>query len=127
MLFTMACASYAYHVNTRRPEDDPKKRKYHPIGILFAPITLPLLVLSLVTLFLLRVLIYGVLIVAFVIGLLFLRKSSLLAPIHKLIMRIGEALLQASAFLVGIMLRLFSYQPDRIKIPASQQGVMKVF
>ena len=120
MLVMMACAGYAYHVNARRAEDDPKKREYHPIGILFAPILLPLLVLSSVTLFLLRVLIYGVSIVLFVLALLLIRKSFLFAAMHKLIMRIGEPLLQVNTFLVRTMLRSLSYQQDRIKIPASQ-------
>src|SRR5512147_1829095 len=89
ILATMACAGYAYYVNTRRSEDDPKKRQYHPVGILFSPITLPLLLLSSAALFLLRVLIYGALIVLFTIALFIIRKPFLLAAMHKVIMRIG--------------------------------------
>lgn len=117
---TMACAGYAYYVNTKRLEDDPNKRKYHPAGILFAPITLPLLFLSSATLLLLRVLIYGALIVLFTIALFIIRKPFLLAAVHKLIMRIGETLLQAYTFLVSPTLRSLSHQPHRIRIPASQ-------
>lgn len=117
---TMACAGYAYYVNTERSEDDPKKRQYHPVGILFAPITLPLLLLSSAALLVLRVLIYGGLIVLFAIALLLMRKPFLLAAVHKVIMRIGETLLQAYTFLVSPTLRSLSHQPHKIRIPASQ-------
>ena len=41
MLVVTACAGYAYYVNSKRPDDDPKKRNYHPVAVILAPITVP--------------------------------------------------------------------------------------
>ena len=50
MLFILACAGYAYSVNSRRPASDPKKKDIHPAAILLAPVTWPLLLLGTIAL-----------------------------------------------------------------------------
>jgi hypothetical protein len=116
----MACAWYAYHINAKRSTDDPKKQKYHPVGILFAPITLPLLILSPLVLFILRVLTYAVVLILFPLALIAMRKPLILIWLQKFAMAIGNALLQANTLLLGLLPKHEVKQPTNIKIPASQ-------
>ena len=78
ILFVMACAGYAYLVDARRPADDPQKRNYHPVAIVFAPLTLPIFVVLSISIFMLRVLLYGVVLILLPILLITARKPFLL-------------------------------------------------
>src|SRR5215208_3962761 len=90
LFLTTACAGYAYYVNARRPADDPQKRNYPPIAILFAPVTVPILLLFAISIFILRVLVYGLFLILFVIALVLIRKPFLLTALHKTAMYIGN-------------------------------------
>jgi hypothetical protein len=99
-----ACAFYAYYVDSKRPDDDPEKKNYHPLAILFAPITFPILAVLSISLFLLRVLTYGIFVIFFVIAFIFLRKSSTLVQLQKSATGIGDRLMDANSFLVRFFL-----------------------
>ena len=120
LLILLACTAYAYYVNFKRSEDDPKKRKYHCAAIIFAPITLPILVPFYIFLFLLRVLIYGVFLILFSIALIFIHKPFILIALHKIATGIGEKLLEANTFLVRIFFGSSTDQTKNTKIPAKQ-------
>jgi hypothetical protein len=105
VVLTIACAGYAYYINSRRAEDDPQKRIYHPLGIIFAPVTLPALLLFSVSIFILRVLTYGVFLILFVIFLIVFRKPFLLTWLQKMATYIGNKLLEANTFLIKLFLK----------------------
>jgi hypothetical protein len=103
-LLTVTCSSFAYFVNSRRLDADPKKKNYHPFAILFAPITLPLLIISSVIFFILRMVTYGVFMVIFTFALIFIRKPFILEWVRKLALTIGDKLLEANTLLIRLFL-----------------------
>ena len=100
MVCLLACASYAYRVNTHRPSDDPKKRNFHFGAIFLAPITWPLFLFASTTIFFLRVLMYMAFLVFFTVALLIIRKPFILIWLDKIATRIGNKLLEANTFLI---------------------------
>ncbi|HLF74607.1 MAG TPA: hypothetical protein VI524_09685 [Anaerolineales bacterium] len=105
MLVITACAMYAYYVNSKRPDNDPKKKNYHPLAILLAPITFPLLIIFSVSIFILRVVTYGVFMVLFIFALIVIRKPFILEWLKKKATAIGDRLLEANTLLIRIFLR----------------------
>lgn len=103
MFFVTACAGYAYYVNSKRADDDPKKRNYHPLAIIFAPITLPLLIIFSISIFILRVLTYGIFLFLLIVALLVIRKPFLLVWLRKTATTIGDALLEANTLLFRLL------------------------
>ena len=98
------CAFLAYYVNSKRPDDDPKKRDYHPLAILFAPITLPLVVILGVSFYILRVATYGVFLVLYILALIFFRKPFILEWLKRTALKIGDLLMEVNSALVRIFL-----------------------
>ena|SRR5215216_625096 len=107
MTVVMVCAIYAYSVNSRRPDDDPKKKNYHLLAIFLAPITLPLLVVFSVSIFILRVVTYSVFLVIFIFALILIRKPFILEQLRKTVTFIGDRLLEANTFLIRLFLHQF--------------------
>ena len=104
MLVIMTCAFYTYHVNSKRPDDDPKKKDYHPLAILFAPITFPILAILYISFFILRVLVYGMFMVLFILALIVVRKPFILEAMQKIAIRVGDRLMEANSMLVRFFL-----------------------
>jgi hypothetical protein len=105
LLFTLilfACATYAYRLNAKRAADDPKKLDISFGVVLLAPLTWPLLLIGVISLFIIKALLYGVFLLLFTVALLFIRKSSLIAWLKKTAAWIGDRLLQANTFLIKI-------------------------
>jgi hypothetical protein len=105
MLIAFVCAGFAYRVDSKRAEDDPKKRHYSPTAILLAPFTFPLLIFGGISLFLLRALTYGIFLILFTIALIAFRKPFLLAWLRNTATRIGNGLLEANTLLIKLFLR----------------------
>lgn len=103
---------YAYHVNTRRAFDDPKKKNYSPYAPFIAPFTLPLLVLINVILFVLSSLAFGVFLVIFPITLLLFRKPFLIKWLLKQALKIGNWILSVNSWL----LRVTGFQSTSIRL-----------
>jgi hypothetical protein len=104
MAAVTACALYAYRVDSRRPDDDPKKKNYHPLAILFAPVTFPLLMVLIISLFLLRVATYGIFMILFILALIFFRKPFILDALRKTANSIGDRLLEANTIIIGFFM-----------------------
>src|SRR5688572_23486477 len=101
-VFTM----HAYSINSQRTADDPEKRNYRPRALVFVFFTWPILLPVLLSLFLLRVLFYGIFVIIFMIILLLIpREASEPTLLERKLARIGEALLDANAVLIKLMLR----------------------
>ena len=103
-LFITLCASIAYYADSRRSEDDPKKKNYHPLAIVFAPITFPIFLVLFIFLSLLRVLVYGAFTILFILMLILVRKPFILEPMQKIAIRIGDRLMEANTILVRFFL-----------------------
>lgn len=103
-IFIILCALIAYSVDSKRSVDDPKKKNYHPLAILFAPITFPIFFVLGISLFMLRVCVYGVFTILFVLALVFIRKSFVLEAIQKVAIRIGDRLMEANTILLRFFL-----------------------
>jgi hypothetical protein len=102
---SVLCATYAYYVDSKRLADDPKKKRYPPLAILLAPITLPLFRVLYILIFILRAVMYGVFLALFIFALIFLRKPFLLERLKKIALAIGNLLLEANTLLIRIFLR----------------------
>ncbi len=70
-LLAMLYAGYTYLVDARLPDDDPQKRKYHPIRILLAPVAFPFFLLYSILAFMMNALFFGLSLFVFAIGLAF--------------------------------------------------------
>ena len=105
MGFITACVMYAYYIDSKRPDDDPKKKNYHPLAILLAPITFPLFLVFYTSLFLLRVIAYAVFLVPFFFALIFIHKPVITEGLKKNATTIGDLLLDANTLLIKLFLR----------------------
>ena len=103
MAFMLICASYAYLVNARLAQDDPKKRDFHIGAIFLAPITWILFLLASITIFILRVVFYVLFLSLFTIAVLVIRKPFLFVWLDKIATRIGNKLLEANTFLIKVV------------------------
>jgi hypothetical protein len=102
-LIIIACAAYAYRVNLRRANDDPKKKKYNPFAILIAPFTLPFLIAFAIFVFIVEALAFGGFLLVFVIALIVIRKPFLFVLLDKTAMKIGEPLLKLNTYLLRLV------------------------
>ena len=114
-----ACAVYAYFANSRRPDDDPKKRDFEPAAILLVPFTWPLLLIAFLLLsilrllfFALRAIAYGIFLVLLTLVLLGKRKPFLFVLIDKIFTSIGNALMEANTFLIRLILYPWASGPN---------------
>ena len=103
-LLVTLCTTAAYYANSRRADDDPRKKNYHPLAILLAPITFPLFILFYASLFILRVVTYGVFLVLFFFALIFIRQSVVTEKLQKSATTIGDLLLEANTLLIRLFL-----------------------
>lgn len=99
-LFIIGCAGYAFRVNARLPQDDPKKRDFHFGAIFLAPITWLLFLLASITIFILRVIFYILFLMLFTIAVLAVRKPFLFIWLDKITTKVGNKLLEANTFLI---------------------------
>ena len=103
---------YAYSINSQRTAEDPEKRNYCPSALVIVFFTWPILLPALLSLFLLRVLFYGTFVIIFITILLLVpRERSEPTLLERKMARIGEALLDANAVLIRLMLRPWADEP----------------
>jgi hypothetical protein len=115
MLLATACTGYAYYIDSRRPNDDPKKRNYQLGAIFFAPFTWPFFLIVFISLFLIRALFYSFFLILFTISLIFFPQETYEpSGLEKMAARIGEALLEANTLLIKLFLRPWSDEPETI-------------
>lgn len=126
-LLTMACAAYAYAVNTRRANDDPQKRDFHPLAILLAPITLPFFAFVSIVVFILQALLFAVILVLFVAALIFSREPVIFRWIRKKALAIGNILLELNTALIGLFWKPGAAQPEMKKSPYSLAALTSRF
>jgi hypothetical protein len=114
-LLVTLCAGYAYSINAQRAQDDPEKRTYSLGAFVLVFFTWPVLLPLLISLFLLRVLLYGIFIMLFIIFLFIIPRESPKATWLEMKMgKIGDALLRANAFLIKLMVRPRAEEPETI-------------
>lgn len=114
MLISIVCAGYAYYVDLKRSDDDPKKRNYPALAVILAPITAPAVLVLSISIFVLRVLTYGVFMVLFILALIFLRKPFILEALRKFATTIGNGLMEANTILVRLLFSPWIDEPERI-------------
>jgi|SRR5215211_2405232 len=114
-LFVTACAAQAYSVNSQRSEDDPEKKDFRPGAMIFAFFTWPVLLPVVISLFLLRALLYGIFLIVFSVFLIILpREVSEPTWLELRITKIGDALLEANTFLIKLLLSPWANEPETI-------------
>ena len=101
-IFLFVCAGYAHRANARLANDDPKKQDYAPSAIFLALFTWPFLLFGSIFLLVLRVLIYGLFLILFTIGLVAIRKPFILIWLDRIFTRIGNKLLKANTLLIKL-------------------------
>jgi hypothetical protein len=104
MALALIWATFAYYVNSKRPSDDPQKKKYHPLAVVLAPITLPLVIVFSTSFFILRLLTYGVFLIVFIVTLIFLPRP-FAEDFYRRGTGIGDKLLEINTLLVRFFLR----------------------
>jgi hypothetical protein len=112
-LILWAFAGYAYRVNAKRPDDDPKKKDFHPGAIFLAPVTWPLFFFGSISIFIIKALVYGVFLILFTIALLAFQKSSI-PWLDDTAAWIGDKLLEANTFLIRIAFGDWERNPQTI-------------
>jgi|SRR5215210_2406771 len=114
-LLITVCAVYSYSVNAQRSQEDPEKRNYRPGLVLLAFFTWPILIPALISIFLVRVLLYAVFMVVFTLFLIILpRDTSEPTWIESKMTKLGDVLLEANLFLIRVLLRPWSNEPETI-------------
>lgn len=113
-LLIFACAGYAYRVNARRPDDDPKKRDFRPSAIFLAPFTWPLLFVFWLSLLSLRALVYGIFLILFTVALVAFQESDVPDWLSDKLAWIGNKLLEANTFLIKIAFGGWEKKPQPI-------------
>ena len=114
-LFITVCVVYAYSANTQRPQENPEKRNYHPGLVFLAFFTWPILIPALISLFLVRVLLYAIFMIVFTLFLIVLpREAPQPTWVESKMTKLGDALLEANLFLIRVLLRPWANAPDAI-------------
>ena len=114
-LFVAVCAGYAYSVNAQRSQEDPEKRNYPPGAWILAIFTWPILLPIVISLFLIRVLLYSLFIIVFSVLLLIIpRETPEPTRVESEMTKIGNALLEANTFLIKLMLRPWIIEPEAV-------------
>ncbi len=120
-LLVVVCAVYAYSVNSRRPDDDPQKKDFHPAAIFMVAFTWPfflflffLLSILRIILFVLRAILYGIFLILFTLALVGIRKPFLFILLDKIMTSIGDALLEANTLLIRFFFRPWTNEPETI-------------
>jgi len=103
MGFGTVCAIYVYYLDWRRPDDDPKKKYYHPLGILLAPITFPLLLIVAPFFILLKAITYGVFMTVFILALIFIRNAKIVAMIQNDAVYVGRLIMDVNTTAIRIL------------------------
>jgi hypothetical protein len=114
-LLLSACALHAYSVNSRRSADDPEKKEFRWKALIFVFFTWPIIIPALVSLFLLRALLYGIFLIVFFIFLVVLPRD-LPEPtwLETRVTKIGNTLLEANSFLIRLLFRPWTAEPGTI-------------
>lgn len=113
MALALIWAVFAYYVNSRRPDDDPKKKKYHPLAVVLAPFTLPIVIVLSISFFILRVLTYGVFLIVFILTLIFLPRP-FAEDFYKRGTGLGDKLLEINTLLIRFFLKPWANEPERM-------------
>ncbi|HSB02062.1 MAG TPA: hypothetical protein VLE49_15540 [Anaerolineales bacterium] len=121
MFLILACAGYAYRVNARRADDDPKKRDFDPLAVVLAPITFPFLVALTFFIFILMALLFGLILILFVIALIGAREPFIFKWLGRKMIAVGNRLLEINTFLIRLFWRRRVVQPEAQRSP-SQPG-----
>lgn len=105
-LLVTVCMMYAVILNSQRSDTDPEKRQYRPGTVLLVFFTWPILLPMIVSLFILRTLLYGFFLILFTICLIIMpRAHPRLSWLERKFARIGEILLQVNTALLELFLR----------------------
>lgn len=100
-------AGYAYFVNSLRQPDDPTRQDFEPAALVLAPLTWPFFLLYLIVSTIIKAILFGFFLVAFIFAAIFSWMLIHLTWIHKGIMKIGTEILKANTSLI----RLFKQEP----------------
>jgi TRAP-type C4-dicarboxylate transport system permease large subunit len=115
MALTLVWAVIAYHDNSRRSEDDPSKKNYHPLAVFLAPITFPIIIILSVSFFILRVLTYGVFLALFILALIFMpTRSAAHMGLRRTTTSIADRLLEINTLLVRFFLKPWIDESEKI-------------
>lgn len=117
IFLTMGCAGYAYLVNARYPADDPRKRDYYPAAILWAPFTLPIFIVLSISIFIMKALLYSLLLILFTLALIFVRELFIFKWLQRAAVYIGNKLLDANTILIKLFLKPWVDQPEIRRVP----------
>lgn len=112
-LILWGIAGYVYSVNSRLPDDDPKKRNYHPAAVFLAPLTLPLFAAGYISLLIIKAFLYGLFLVTFTILIIIVRKPFVIEWLKKIINFIGRVLLGANTILIRLLTGERLFNPPR--------------
>lgn len=94
------CVTYTFVANLYRDAKDPKKRDYHPLAIILAPLSLPLFLTLGIIVFVLRAVLFAGFISVFALLLIAVRKPFLFEWWHKFATKIGDPLLKLNTYLI---------------------------
>jgi preprotein translocase subunit SecY len=113
MALVLVWAMIAYYFNSKRSDDDPQKKNYHPLAVVLAPITFPVGIVFYISFFILRVVTYGIFLILFILTLIFLPRP-LAEDFYKRGAGIGGKLLEINTLLVRFFLKPWTDESEKI-------------
>jgi hypothetical protein len=123
----MICAAYAHTVNAHRADDDPQKRDFHLLAIFLAPITLPFFGIVAIGVFILRTLLFAVILILFVAALIFSREPVIFRWLGKKVLAIGNLLLELNTALIRLFWNPQAARPEMKRSPYSLEALASRF
>ena len=102
MFVIMACTAYAYRVNSQRADDDPQKQDFDLFAILLAPFTFPLLLVLGIFIFILKALLFTLVLVLFMLALIGARDPFILRWLGRMAVAFGNRLLAINTMLIKL-------------------------
>ena len=100
---TMGGAGFAYLEDHLRPDGDPKKRNFHILFVLFAPLAPFILIPLLLVLIILAGIAYGIFLITFTLSLLFFRQVTIFKYLMKLWKNLGYGLLEIMSSIARLL------------------------
>lgn len=102
-LIIWACTGYVYRVNAKLPVDDPTKKNFRPAAVILAPVLFPLVFGGMISIFIMKAILYGLFLIAFTIVLIAFRKPFIITWLKKTATKAGNILLEINTTLLKII------------------------
>ncbi|MFT3891698.1 MAG: hypothetical protein QM730_08710 [Anaerolineales bacterium] len=90
-------------MNAKLPVEDPKKKDFRPAAVILAPVLFPLVFAGIISIFIIKAVLYGIFLIAFTVVLVAFRKPFIITWLKKVATKVGNILLEVNTTLIKII------------------------